>query len=75
MTRFLDIYKVKSNQEVDVVCTRVDYMGDEAPQLVEYNLMSVGLNAMSDRVQNLHTILNKYNSPVGKYCYPVNKNQ
>lgn len=37
--------------------------------------MSVGLNGMSDRVQTLHKILNKYHSPIGKYYYPENKNQ
>jgi hypothetical protein len=36
--------------------------------------MSVGLVGISDLVQNLQNILNKYNSPLGKYTYPTNKN-
>ena len=34
-------------------------MGDENPNLVEYNLMSVGLNGITDRVQELTKTLKK----------------
>jgi uncharacterized protein YutD len=37
--------------------------------------MSVGLVGISDRVQDLQNILNKYNYPIGKYTYPQNKNE
>lgn len=37
--------------------------------------MSVGLNGMSDRVQTLHTIMNQFQTPIGKYTYPESKNQ
>lgn len=32
--------------------------------------MSVGLNGMSDRIQNLQAILKKYDTHEGKYTYP-----
>jgi len=35
-------------------------MGDESPELVEFNLMSVGLNGMSDAVQRLAQLYQKH---------------
>ena len=55
--------------------TRIDYMGDESPFLVEFNLMSVGLNGMSDRVQSLHNSIKQSENIKDKYTYPINKNQ
>lgn len=75
MEKILSIYSKSNHGRLGVACARIDYMGDEEPLLVQFNLMSVGLNGMSDRVQTLHKILNKYNSPIGKYTYPQNKNQ
>lgn len=37
--------------------------------------MAVGLNGMSDRIQRMQNDLNRFNSPAGKYTYPVNRNQ
>lgn len=49
-------------------------MGDEFPELVEYNLMSVGLNGMSDAVQRLAQLYRKHRSTQEVY-YPESKNQ
>lgn len=62
MERLLDIYTKNPNPTVGVACVRVDYMGDSNPQLVEYNLMSVGLNGMSDRIQKLQALFAKTQS-------------
>lgn len=60
MERHLHMYMKQPNPAVGVACARVDYMGDSSPQLVEYNLMSVGLNGMSDRIQKLQTAFDRY---------------
>ena len=49
-------------------------MGDENPNLVEYNLMSVGLNGMSDRVQELTNFLKNHQN-AKRTSYPNNHNQ
>jgi len=75
--RILEIYKSQGAPKIGMASTRIDYMGDENPFLVEFNLMSVGLNGMSDRVQTLHNSI-KQNENVNvndKYTYPINKNQ
>lgn len=40
--------------------TRIDYMGDENPNLVEFNLMSVGLNGITDRVQEVTNLVKNH---------------
>lgn len=53
---------------------RIDYMGDEDPELVEMNLMSAGLNGMSDQLQQLTSILKNHRSKQVAH-YPKNQNQ
>ena len=69
------IYQRHGAPKTGVACCRIDYMGDENPNLVEYNLMSVGLNGMSDQCQNLHTLLHKNKTPKGKFTFPESQNQ
>ena len=57
-----------------MACIRIDYMGDESPELVEYNLMSVGLNGMSDAIQRLAQLYKK-NRTTQEVFYPESKNQ
>jgi hypothetical protein len=71
----LDIYLKCDKPTTGITCARIDYMGDHQPSLVEFNLMSVGLNGISDRVQDLQNIIGKYRHPIGKYTYPTNYNQ
>ena len=74
--RLFSIYEKHYKQdEVGVASTRVDYMGDENPNLVEFNLMSVGLNGITDRVQELTNTLKKDRIKEGKPLYPTNRNQ
>ena len=61
VSKILSLYnKHIDSENIGVACLRVDYMGDEKPELVEFNLMSIGLNGMSDRVQNLTSIVKKH---------------
>lgn len=48
-------------------------MGDEKPKLVEFNLMSVGLNGISDKVQELGGIVNT--TKLKNAFYPQFRNQ
>lgn len=50
-------------------------MGDDEPKLVEFNLMAVGLNGISDRVQALSGILKNHPKDITGVEYPDNKNQ
>lgn len=76
MKRLWDLYtqtKKENSETVRIACTRVDYMGDEDPRLVEFNLMSVGLNGNSDKVQELGEIVDTAQKE--NTFYPTSKNQ
>jgi len=50
-------------------------MGDEKPELVEFNLICVGFNGVSDGVQKLAQLYKKHRSIDHEVYYPDSKNQ
>lgn len=76
VSKFLQLYnKYIDHEDYGVTCIRIDYMGDEQPELVEFNLMSVGLNGMSDAVQRLADLYKYHRCKHSQVYYPKSNNQ